>query len=308
MLFGVATAMFAACGDEPEKIESEGNATGNTKNGALIKGEFSIAQDRRVHFSQGNLQYQASTGTWRFAKNQYDFMGMDNVKMSEDYNGWIDLFGWGTSGYNGRYPYNWTSLGSLTCDDTTSSYCFCDTIRGCHLYDIANSNYDWGVFNSISNGGDKAGMWRTLSYDEWYYLLYKRAQSYHLFSQGTVNGIEGLIILPDDWELPSPVPFEPQCNDYQTNYYNPKGWEKMEEMGAVFLPAAGYYSYIPNILNNFHLTQLRENTEYGMGIYWCSNGDNLSFFGGYYNDINNNVCLNDVDGGNHSVRLVQDVK
>lgn len=29
----------------------------------------------QVYFSQGNLQYQASTNTWRFAENQWDFVG-----------------------------------------------------------------------------------------------------------------------------------------------------------------------------------------------------------------------------------------
>jgi len=38
-----------------------------------IKGLFTINEDcERVYFSQGNLQYQASTNTWRFAENQDD--------------------------------------------------------------------------------------------------------------------------------------------------------------------------------------------------------------------------------------------
>jgi len=49
---------------------------------------------------KGNLQYQATTKTWRFADQQYHVIGMDNEKISETYSGWIDLFGWGTSGYD----------------------------------------------------------------------------------------------------------------------------------------------------------------------------------------------------------------
>jgi len=55
------------------------------------------------------LQYQASTDTWRFAEHQWDFVGDDtdgnvfendvkcnNALTSDSYDGWIDLFGWGT--------------------------------------------------------------------------------------------------------------------------------------------------------------------------------------------------------------------
>ena len=79
-----------------------------------ITGGFTINEDGdKVIFSQGNLQYQASTGTWRFAENQYDYVGnatlgnvyengvkCNNALISDSYTGWIDLFGWGTSGYN----------------------------------------------------------------------------------------------------------------------------------------------------------------------------------------------------------------
>ena len=84
-----------------------------------INGLFSISETKQVWFSQGNLQYQASTDIWRFAEHQWDFVGgthyingqvygnvyengikCDNSLISSTYSGWIDLFGWGTSGYN----------------------------------------------------------------------------------------------------------------------------------------------------------------------------------------------------------------
>lgn len=52
--------------------------------------------------SPGNLQYQASTGIWRFAEHQYDYIGSGNENISTSYSGWIDLFGWGTGRYNGQ--------------------------------------------------------------------------------------------------------------------------------------------------------------------------------------------------------------
>lgn len=61
-----------------------------------LKGEFSVSATKKVHFSQGNLQYQASTKTWRFAEHQYDYIGSANSQISSSYTGWIDLFGYGT--------------------------------------------------------------------------------------------------------------------------------------------------------------------------------------------------------------------
>ena len=40
--------------------------------------------------------------------------------------------------------------------------------------DIAGTNYDWGVNNAISNGGNEAGLWRTLTIEEWKYLMESR--------------------------------------------------------------------------------------------------------------------------------------
>lgn len=78
-----------------------------------ISGVFRISDSQFVWFSQGNLQYNASLGThrvmgdstvqgtWRFAEHQSDYVGADNALASAANTGWIDLFGWGTSGWNG---------------------------------------------------------------------------------------------------------------------------------------------------------------------------------------------------------------
>lgn len=44
-----------------------------------ICGQFSVDATRKVCFSKGNLQYQASTNTWRFGVNQYDIVGNESV-------------------------------------------------------------------------------------------------------------------------------------------------------------------------------------------------------------------------------------
>ena len=51
------------------------------ENGAIMAA-FSISDSKQIYFSQGNLQYQASTGTWRFAEHQYDMIGSDNSNIS----------------------------------------------------------------------------------------------------------------------------------------------------------------------------------------------------------------------------------
>lgn len=183
---------------------------------------FSVSATRKVRFSSGNLQYKASTGTWRFAENQYDYIGENNVNASSGYSGWIDLFGWGTSGYNGYAPYFKS--------DQESDYC-----RGSETPD---SNLDWGVYNAISNGGDKAGVWRTLTESEWTYLLSMRSSS--LRGLATVNGVAGLLILPDSWTVPSELTFTASTSSYTTNTYSLAAWSLLENSGAVFLPAAGW--------------------------------------------------------------------
>jgi len=108
------------------------------KQDGAIHAEFSVSDSTKVYFSQGNLQYNLKKNIWRFAKLQFDIVGKDNEKISKKYNGWIDLFGWGTSDYNGKNPYM-----------TSSDY----SDYGNGENNIAGTNYDWGVYNKISNGG-----------------------------------------------------------------------------------------------------------------------------------------------------------
>ena len=69
-----------------------------------LPGVFSISPANRIAFSKGNLQYKASTGTWRFAEHQWDIVGTANAHIAADDTLWIDLFGYGASGYSNKYP------------------------------------------------------------------------------------------------------------------------------------------------------------------------------------------------------------
>ena len=224
------TLTLAACGGEgvnPPENPDNGNNNNEpaSVNNKFASKPFSIGDNKVVYFSQGNLQYRASTNTWQFAQNQYDTIGAANANISSTYNGWIDLFGWGTSGFNDKYPYMTST--------TPADY-------GDGVNNIAGTNYDWGVYNAINNGGNSKGQWRTLTKDEWVYLFDTRTNASQLRGQATVNGVHGYILLPDNSKIPEVIPFTASPNDWTTNTYDAVTWGIMESNGAVFLPAAGY--------------------------------------------------------------------
>ena len=204
---------------------------GGSHTTAYRKGVFSVGPNAtdKVYFSQGNLQYQASTSTWRFAENQSDYIGnaVGNTAPSSSQADWIDLFGWGTSGYNNKYPYM-----------TSTNYL--DYANGEN--DIAGTNYDWGVHNIISNGGNATNQWRTLTKDEWEYLLFDTRRGNNRYAKGIVTGEQGLIIFPDGFDLASIGITIKSCNaptvSFSTNSFKSGPWSILEAAGCIFLPAA----------------------------------------------------------------------
>lgn len=199
-----------------------------------INGLFSVSATKQVWFSKGNLQYQASTNTWRFATRQYDCIGEDNKNISSTYNGWIDLFGWGTSGYNhGAMCYQPWSISW----QSTDYY-----VYGDYIYNLYNQTgrADWG-YNAISNGGNTCNKWRTLTESEWEYLIKKReTTSGILFAVAEVDGVNGIVLLPDDWDT-NYYTFNKvnTASDYSFNIITATKWNSLEQYGAIFLPAAG---------------------------------------------------------------------
>ena len=196
-------------------------------------GVFSVSADKQVTFSQGNLQYTQSTDTWSFASAQWEMIGTDNVtggdvtsdptygdsKEGTALADKVDLFGWSTSS---------TNFGVST--STSDS-------------DYSGSFIDWGT-NKIGN--DAPNTWRTLTYDEWWYLLNTRPNASSLKGVAQVNGVNGLIFLPDTWVCPEGITFKSGFHsewgvDYYAAYqtFAAAEWSKLEAAGAVFLPASG---------------------------------------------------------------------
>ncbi|MBO6024092.1 MAG: hypothetical protein J6P83_04480 [Bacteroidales bacterium] len=201
-----------------------------------INGVFSVSASQRVYFSQGNLQYKASNGTWRFATNQYDYIGSANSNISSSYSGYIDLFGWGTSGWNcgNTYYRPWDSNnsdGSLY--GPPGSY----NLTGSY------ANSDWGRYNAISNGGNQTNQWRTLSNDEWGYVFNTRSTSSGIrYAKAQVNNVNGVILLPDNWSSSYYTLYNTNQGgaSFSSNVISSSTWtNSLQSHGAVFLPAAG---------------------------------------------------------------------
>lgn len=243
-----------------------------TEGGALMRKElgyvpvkfggfFSVSASQQVRFSPGNLRYTPNpnashytatgimSGAWTFASNQYDIIGNGNINYAQ--NGWIDLFGWGTSGWNSGATAYLPNSTSMTDADYYVGGAYSNSLTGSYIY------ADWAYFNAIRNGGQSARVWRTLTIDEWEYLFTTRTNAEQLYGTATIDGqYYGLVILPDDWPAVSGIAFNSGANGFSANNYTLEEWEQMEAFGAVFLPSAGM--------------RLGSNQYYDACCYWSS--------------------------------------
>lgn len=233
-----------------------------------INGLFSISATQQVYFAQGNLQYVGATSTWQFAEHQYDVLGDGNA--SPNANSTIDLFGWGASGYDGKVPYMTSTV--------NTDYAF-----GYNRY-IDGTGYDWGHFNAIVNGGNVAGLWFSLSGTQMRYIFQGRANADQLRGVGNINGVPGVILLPDNWTLPAGMSFVAGTvirggNGYNANTYDAAEWATMEAAGAVFLPAAGR-----------RLGEMVDKVNVG-GWYWHSSSNTVDNASAHYFDFRSNKVM-----------------
>ena len=257
--------MFTTLEDMSFRGESRANLC--LQEGAL-SGIFSVSEDRQVHFSKGNLQYQATTGTWRFAEHQYDCIGKDNEKISETYGGWVDLFGWGTSGYD-HGAINWQPWSPNEVAQSDALY----QAYGSFSYSLyeQTGKADWG-YNAISNGGNEENLWHTPTRDDWIYILFVRNTASGVrFAKACVNGVNGLLLLPDNWKTATY-----QLNsvnngehDFNTNDITLSDWEQvLEPAGAVFLSQTGVRTVngVFMDMGAYHSSDAGVEDSYGVGI------------------------------------------
>ena len=267
-----------------------------------LSGRFSVSSDKQVYFSQGNLQaviasgptdtYNYTASSWKFAENQWDYIGNAAGNNTFAVGSTVDLFGWvGTSASYDTY--------GLCTQKSTSDAAF-GQCYGTNTSDALKS--DWGT--TIGTG------WRTLTSAEWDYLTQTRtsgstvngtdnARYAHAEINTDVSSVYGLILFPDGVDIAASEVSTAgivNLNSAWGTKCTSAQWTALAAKGCVFLPAAGY----------------REGTtvEYAgeKGYYWSSS------------PYSSNSARN-VDFGSssiswnstarhrgHSVRLVRDVK
>ena len=202
-----------------------GNEGGNGEGGNGEGGEteyvvsYKVYDDIKIVFAPGNLQYNPAKDEWRFAPHQYDMIGENNEKISNTYNGWVDLFGWGATGYMYSLPYlvsiDNSQYGPLGDHDLTGEY----------------AEYDWGVHigDKITNNPDRSYKWRLMYSWDWNYIL-----DHNQHTLATVCGVRGMLIFPEGFEVnPDEISYE----DYLHKIVNDESY--LTDNGLVFLPAAG---------------------------------------------------------------------
>ena len=223
-------------------------------------GVFTINdQGDKVQFAHGNLQatYNGSNWTWGLAENQWSYIGNAAANNA--------ITGNGTVSANG--------IVDLFCWSTNKSYYGINKSKD--YSDYSGNFVEWG--DLIGEG------WRSLIQSEWQYMF-----EYHRHGQATVNGIHGLIFMPDGWTpatTPGGLSFQQEPNNWTTNKYTVDEWNTLEDYGALFLPAAGvrYGSIVDNIgaYGNYWTatTYIGPETDYHPGAYYVDLREVSSYWG-----------------------------
>lgn len=184
-----------------------------------LPGLFSVGENTRVHFSKGNLWCNslvtASTAaTWGFEDYQYDYRTWNGLTA-------ISAGAETVTQENHVGLFYWTRKKSLSYTDS---------------YNDPNKKANDTFF-----ADDVIDGWRTLTKDEWKYLLYERNKAGEKIGPAFVAGIRGIIILPDSFNDPEKnfgsEEFESGFGQWESNQYTADNWIAMEKSGAVFLPA-----------------------------------------------------------------------
>ena len=192
--------------------------------------EFTVSSGKTVKFSKGNLYWDGSA--FRFEANQWSFADTWNASHVSHFF-WSNTTDWQVSGkepYAASYSYS-----TFTGEDVFFT-------NGTHT--TANSKFQVK--------GETTGTWRTLSKDEWDYLLNTSNASSgartdaNRFAKAKVNGVKGLLIFPDGYNGGAVISattgvaaLNTKNAEYPFQSIPDATWTSMESLGAVFLPAAG---------------------------------------------------------------------
>ena len=256
----------------------------------LVDPYFTVSSGTKVYFSYGNLYCISSSNPsntapylgwcmaevgdqigltgYTYPSNDADTRGSNS---DWDYNLGTHLFlSWGTSGFNsGADIYDPVTKQTDRAGDyysSTSPHSYTDWGVYSHIgYNWYNPGYT--EIKSLPHNPSSVPGWRTMTSAEWNYLLCTRTNADQKRGYATVNGVPGLILLPDNFTVPTGLTFwsHNQSNtiSYNDNTYTLAQWAQMKARGAVFLPA---------------LTEYRRGTSWnstyipseGAGMYWSS--------------------------------------
>lgn len=179
---------------------------------------------------------------------------------------------------NGKFTINadgnqvYFSQGNLQYISSSNTWRFADN-QWDHFGNDSD-HFNFGVGNNLSNNIVNGGMgvinWRKLTVDEWNYIFNTRETISGIrWAKGVVNGTNGVILLPDDWNTSNYSLNGINGGTYNSNIISSATWiSSFESKGAVFLPAAGYY-------NNEYYEGVGD-----IGYYWSSTPwiDGISYF------------------------------
>lgn len=257
---GVVTAV--ALGEATITVTTNDGSKTATCEVTVIEPVFSVKAGTTVEFSPGNLWYGKAEGeetaAFHFETNQWGTQPASNGEWVSDHVShffWSNTTDWQTSG---KEPY----ASSYSYSTQTTSDVFFTEAEGFHV----GSETDW----------------RTLSKDEWDYLLDTRTNASSLRAWVTLTdvGVSGLVILPDN---------------STTTASSVTTKDAIASSGAVFLPAAG----------------CRKDTKVSrvgsFGYYWSSTPNNSNEVCAYRMDFgSDNAHTANINRSNgYAVRLVR---
>ena len=194
---------------------------------ATLPGEFSVGATKKVQFSRGNLYWDGDS--YEFEENQYT-IGTWNAENHVNY------FFWSKD------------------ESVAKAESYADASAAASDVFFTNATAETAKADFTVSG--VTGEFRTLSAEEWTYILSTRANAADLLVEDvTVCGVEHCLVIAPDACLNS---YE---FDKEKKSYDAADWATAEAAGLICLPPAGY----------------RDGTDVksgeGNGFYWASTTD-----------------------------------
>ena len=239
-----------------------------------LPGAYSVSTTNQVYFSRGNLKYDNSqTPKWSFEHNQTKYTPFDKTNSGVSSTGYMPFW----------------------CNDNMTEPML-------HDNSYQGTAIDYGSFAAPAT---TSGAWRTLSKDEWNFLVSRPSHGIGsplgsnnvlaCYAYVQVNGVNGMMLFPDLFEWPTtvstdliPGTLNAASSTWNGIDYSATDWAQLEDAGCIFLQAGGWTSWQP----------IQQGTH---GYYWSStprnnNSNNKDAYYFFFNPTNSSLH----DGGTWS--------